>query len=353
MCKSQKFLNSRAYQSQPKTGIFSAMPASLSAGIALVAIATFLAYLPCLNGRFVLDDDVLLMDNSLIQSQDGLHRFWCTAQPMDFWPATSTTFWIEWRLWGPSPGGYHVTSLILHILESLLIWIILRRLSILGAFLAALIFAVHPVNVESVAWISQRKNLVAMLCFQLSILWYFKAGIADGRKDATPSRSHGGPWERDVVLWYCLSLAAFVLAMLGKGSAAVLPVLLLMIVWWLRGLARRDFVRTAPFFLIALLLTAVNVWFQTHGAEIVTRSADFGQRLLVAAAWCGSIFTRPFCRWIWPLFTGNGRSKQAVRYGGFHSCRPWPLQPCCGDTDEPGAGRYCLPGCFTARPLRR
>ncbi len=259
-------------------------------------IAVFLVYLPCLNGRFVMDDDTMVTDNALIQSQDGLYRFWCTAQAIDFWPATNTTFWIEWRLWGNNPGGYHTTSLILHVLESLLIWLILRRLSVPGAFLAALIFAVHPVNVESAAWIAQRKNITAMLFFLLSILWYLKAvqradtQTAPGHlKDNHRETASGFPHPSSFILhpssldfWYWLSLAAFVLAMLGKGSAAVLPVLLLVIICWLRPLTRWDFLRTAPFFLVAILLTAVNVWFQTHGGEAITRSADFIQRLLGA-----------------------------------------------------------------------
>ncbi len=95
---------------------------------------------------------------------------------------TNTTFWIEWRLWEMNPTGYHVTNLILHIVEALLIWLILRKLSIPGAFLAAMIFALHPVNVESVAWIAQRKNMMAMLFFLLSILWYLKARNAHGNR---------------------------------------------------------------------------------------------------------------------------------------------------------------------------
>ncbi|MGA2059858.1 MAG: tetratricopeptide repeat protein [Thermoguttaceae bacterium] len=286
MFKRKTVSHKYAARARPETTISSVLPLGMPVGAAIIVVAAFLAYIPCLSGRFVLDDDVFLTDNPLIQATDGPYRYWCTSEAMDFWPATSTTLWIEWRLWESSPTGYHVTSLILHVAESLLIWIILRRLTIPGAFFAALLFAVHPVNVESVAWISQRKNIMAMLFFLLSILWYLKADMPTARVGTAPIRSHGGPWEREngqrLNLYYWLSLAAFVLAMLGKGSAAVLPVLLLGIVWWMRPLTRRDLLCTAPFFLISALLTAVNVWFQTHGAEIVTRSDGFTQRLLGA-----------------------------------------------------------------------
>ncbi|MGD0517575.1 MAG: tetratricopeptide repeat protein [Thermoguttaceae bacterium] len=221
---------------------------------------------------------------------------------------TNTMFWIEQRLWGRNTTGYHLTNGVLHIVESLLIWIILRKLSIPGAFLAAMLFAVHPVNVESVAWIAQRKNVLAMLFLLLSILWYLKSDMPRAGVGTTPARSHGGPWERVTSPWpmapspwplfYWLSLAAFVLAMLSKGSAAVLPVLLLVIVRWPRpqgtvpilvstkmGLSpyfRRDLLRTAPFFAVAAALTVVNVWFQMRSADTAIRNADFVERLLGA-----------------------------------------------------------------------
>ncbi|MGA2063166.1 MAG: tetratricopeptide repeat protein, partial [Thermoguttaceae bacterium] len=236
----------------------------------------------------------LLTKNACIGSPDGLYQFWCTAKAEDYWPVTNSSLWIEWRLWGMNSAGYHVANLILHAAEALLIWIILRRLSIPGAFWAALIFAVHPVNVESVAWISQRKNMMAMLFFLLSILWYLKADMTRASVGLAPARSHGGPGELEKTFssfilhpssfhfCYWLSLAAFVLAMLSKGSAVILPVLLLGIVWWLRPLIRLDLMRTAPFFLVAMALAAVNMWFQTHGTAIVIRTASFSQRLLGA-----------------------------------------------------------------------
>ncbi len=253
-------------------------------------VAVVLAYLPALRGGFLLDDNLLLTDNPLIKAPDGLYRFWFTIEPQDYWPMTNTTLWIEWRLWGMNPIGYHVVNLALHIAASLLIWIGLRKLSIPGAFLAALIFAVHPVNVESVAWISQRKNMLVILFFLLSILWYLKADVL------SPSPYHFS--RPRTGRWYWLSLLAFLLAMLSKGSVAVMPVLLLGIIWWRRtgtvpifasakmglspSVSRWDIVRTMPFFIIAVVLTGVNLWFQTHGSGEVIRTASFAQRLLGA-----------------------------------------------------------------------
>ena len=289
---------SETHRSPARSEIFRspALLLGVPAGVALVVVCAFLAYFPSLNGGFILDDDLLLTENQIIKASDGLYRIWCTTESTDYWPMTYTTLWIEWRLWGMNSTAYHITNLILHIIEALLIWIILRKMSIPGAFLAAIIFAVHPVNVESVAWISQRKNMMAMLFFLLSILCYL-----------IHSSRHSHP------LWYWLSLATFVLAMLSKGSVAVLPVLLLGIVWWRRpgtvpifagdcpdfctakmGLSpwgtlsvyKRDLLRIAPFFLVAFVLAGVNVWFQTHGTEQVLRNVNFTERLLGA---CGVV----------------------------------------------------------------
>ena len=250
-------------------------PASktLAAG-ALIVVLTCVAYLPAMQGGFIWDDDELVTDNALVHAPDGLYRLWFTDQPIDYWPLTYTSFWFEWRLWGMHPTGYHVTNVLLHIAAAFLIWAILHRLSIPGAFLAALLFAVHPVNVESVAWIAQRKNTLAIVFFLLSILWYLSA---------EERRAKFSNW-----LWYGLSLLAFLLAMLSKGSVAILPVLLLGIVWWQRRrITIADLLRTMPFFAVAIILAAVNVWFQKHGADAVFREANFAQRLsgAVAAVW--------------------------------------------------------------------
>jgi tetratricopeptide (TPR) repeat protein len=244
--------------------------------VVLIVAATSLAYLPALTGGFILDDNILLTDNSLIKASNGLSRIWFTTDAIDYWPLFNSAFWVQWRLWGTHPTGYHVTNLLLHIGAALLIWAILRRLAAPGAFLAALLFAVHPVNVESVAWISQCKGVLAMLFFLASIRCYLQTETGLPLKRGAPRTAPAR--------WYSLSLAAFVLAMLSKGSVAMLPVVLLVILWWLRPVTRHDLVRTAPFFLVSIVLTCVNLWFQTHGAHSEIRHAGPVERVLGAAA---------------------------------------------------------------------
>jgi protein O-mannosyl-transferase len=245
-------------------------------GAVFLASTVAITYWPALSGDFVLDDRQL-MSSELITSPDGLGRIWFTAEGDDFWPVTSTTFWVEWRLWGLRPAGYHVVNVVLHIAACLLLWRILNVFEIPGAFLAALLFAVHPVNVESVAWIAQRKNTLAMVFFLLSILSYlrFDLGAPASLRPATDThrRPAADSW------WYWLSLAAGLLAMLSKGSVIILPAVLLLLIWWRRPVTWSDALRLAPFCVLAMILTYVNMWFQTHGREIVLRDVTFAQRL--------------------------------------------------------------------------
>jgi tetratricopeptide (TPR) repeat protein len=247
----------------------------------LLVTGTIVAYLPVWHAGLIWDDRSLVLDNSLIHRADGLYQFWFSTHPVDYYPMTSTILWVEWRLWGANPMGYHVINVLLHALSAVLLWRVLQELKLPGAWLAAAIFAVHPVNVESVAWIAERKNVLAMVFFLLSLLWYLRldpAPVADG---AAPQDL---PAQR---CWYWLSLAAFLLALLSKTVVAPMPLVLLGLIWWRQGrVQRRDVWRTLPFFAAAVGVGLISFWFQSHraiGSDIV-RTDSFWARL-AGAGW--------------------------------------------------------------------
>jgi protein O-mannosyl-transferase len=261
---------------------------AIAAGALLLCCVTVIAYLPALRSGFIWDDDLLVTGNNLLKSASGLHKIWFTTEPSDYWPVTLTAFWVQWHLWGLNAMGYHAVNVALHIVEALFLWAILRRLRIPGAFLGAFLFAVHPVNVETVAWISELKNLTAMLFFLASI-WFFLGAEEVAQALATAERSGDGSLPAVVenaggTPALLLSLLCFTLGMLSKGSVAILPLILLGIIRWHRRIDRRDLIRLAPFFVVSAVLVAVDVWFQRHGTAEVIRTAGFLDRLPGAGA---------------------------------------------------------------------
>ena len=242
-------------------------PWPVPAAVSLLVL-TFVVYLPALQGGFVWDDSTHLLDNVVLQ-ENGLARVWFTAASANYWPLTWTSYWLEHQLWGLHPTGYHVVNVLIHALSVLLIWLILTRLKVPGAWLAALLFAIHPVNVESVAWISQRKNTLSLLFYLAALSCYLHFDEQAGRR------------------WYWFAVGGFLLAMLSKGAVVTLPVVLLLCAWWLRGTIRRqDVTYSLPFFAIAALMSAVEIWFQYVRAigEHVVRDDSLLARL-AGAGW--------------------------------------------------------------------
>jgi tetratricopeptide (TPR) repeat protein len=247
----------------------------------LLVLITVLAYLPALRNGFVWDDDHYVTDNLELRTPAGLASIWFTPTSAShlyhqYYPLVHTTYWLEYQLWALDPLGYHLVNVLLHALCSVLLWRVLTALQVPGALFAALVFAVHPVQVESVAWITERKNVLSGV-FQLAsgLAWLRFAGLDAQRKDAE------GRWH-----WYWAALALFAGALLSKTVACTLPVAALILLWWKRGRVRlRDAALLVPFVVLGLALGLTTVWLEQTSVGAVGAEWDLSlaERVLVAA----------------------------------------------------------------------
>src|SRR5881398_1716151 len=219
--------------------------------VLVLAAVTILAYRPAWNGGFLWDDDAYVTNNELLTAPDGLRRIWFSFDsPSQYFPLVYTTFRIERALWGLNPAGYHVVNVLLHVANALLVWRLLARLRVPGAWLAGAIFALHPVQVESVAWITERKNVLMGFFFLLTLLAWIV--FIDERTKR--------PWP-----FYGLALVFYVLALSAKSTACTLPAALLLILWLQkRRINTRRLIQILPFVILGMGMGLLAVWWERY-----------------------------------------------------------------------------------------
>src|SRR5213595_2627437 len=225
--------------------IFSSRARALVFAVVLAAVTIF-AYRPAWHGGFLWDDDAYIINNELLTAPHGWQRIWFSLDsPSQYFPFTYSTFRIEHALWGLNTTGYHWVNLLLHSGNELLVWAVLARLRVPGAWLAAAIFALHPVQVESVAWITERKNVLMGFFFLLTLFAWI----------AFTDESTRRPWR-----FYVLAMILYALALSAKTTACALPAALLLILWLQKKPINAErILQIVPFFLLGLGMGLVAV----------------------------------------------------------------------------------------------
>jgi tetratricopeptide (TPR) repeat protein len=244
----------------------------------LLFCLVFLIYVPSFSSSFIWDDDDYVTENSTLRSLSGLRRIWLEPEATpQYYPMVFTTFWVECHLWGLSPAGYHLVNAALHAGNAVGVWLILRRLAVPGAWFAAALFGLHPVHVESVAWVTERKNLLSA-SFYLLALWQFLAWVESPIEVDRPFRTRD---LRSYVLGFCF----FIGALLSKSVTCSLPAVLLLLRCWKVGRIRlRDVGPLVPLFVVGALLAFNTARLErAHvGAAGAAFSWTIAERFLIA-----------------------------------------------------------------------
>lgn len=250
----------------------------------LLSIITLAAYKPAWNGQPIWDDDHHITGTDL-RSTNGLTRIWTDlGATQQYYPVVHSVFWLEYHLWGDSTLGYHLVNILLHCLAVWLLFGILRRLAIPGPWFVAAIFALHPVQVESVAWISELKNTLSGVFFFATILAYLK--FASERKRSS----------------FAIAIGLFVLGLMSKSVVATLPASLLVVFWWRRGRLdwKQDVVPLLPFFVIGIGSGLFTAWVEQKliiAGEESAFALTLVERLLVA----GRVVWFYLGKIVWPV----------------------------------------------------
>jgi protein O-mannosyl-transferase len=283
----------------------------LGAGAGLIVLVTLVSYIPAMRGGFIWDDDDYVINNPTLRTAEGLRRIWCeVGATMQYYPMVFSSFWAEYQLWGLQPFGYHLVNVLLHAANALLLWVVLRRLRVPGAWLAAAVFAVHPVHVESVAWITERKNVLSGFFYLAALLAYLRFSPPD--EEARPGGRRWG--------FYVLAWILFAGALLSKTVTCTLPAALLILLWWKRSrLTPGDMLPLVPMFVAGAImgLTTAAVEKRHVGAEGPEWAFSIADRFLIAghAVWfyLGKLLWPSQLTFIYPRWAVNsGQWQQYV-----------------------------------------
>jgi len=249
---------------------------SRATAAAVLILLTIVTYVPALRNGFVWDDDAYVTNNQALRSLAGLDSIWFKPRATSqYYPLAFTSFWAEYHLWKLQPLGYHLINILLHALNAVLLWALLRRLEVPGAWWAAAVFAVHPVMVESVAWIMEQKSVLSCTFYLLAALAYLRF-----RPLADKAGARGCDWR-----FYPLVLVLFLCALLSKTVTCSLPAVLVLLIWWKRGrVEKHDVLALIPLFVLGATLGLTTAWLEKHhvGATGADWSLSFGQRCLLA-----------------------------------------------------------------------
>lgn len=251
-------------------GISSSRPLVLLGAVSLFAL-TILSYRPAWHGDFIWDDDRYVTHNTLLTAPDGLRRIWFSLDaPSQYFPLAYTVLRIERSLWNLNSTGYHWVNILFHFCNALLVWRLLSRLNVPGSWLAATIFAIHPVQVESVAWISELKNVLMGFFFLLTLLAWIE--YADPRNQRRPG-------------FYAAALVFYFFALAAKSTACTLPAALFLILWWKKKpIGRRAIIEISPFVVLALCSGILATWWEHfHQGTRVLVSLPPVDRMLIAS----------------------------------------------------------------------
>lgn len=264
----------------------------------LLVLAVMAVYQPVWHAGFIWDDDAYVTKNPLLVAPDGLKRIWFSMDsPSQYFPLTYTMFRLERSVWGLQPSGYHWVNILLHAANAILVWSLLSRLMIPGAWLAAALFALHPVQVETVAWISERKNVLSLLFYLLAMLSWVRFVEKSANQD----------WKH-----YAAALLFYVLALCAKTTACTLPAAMSLVLWlkhW--PINRARLLQLLPFILLGLGMGLVTIWWEKfhQGTQGNVFSMDPLQRILLAsrAIWfyAGKLFWPVDLTFSYPRWTIN------------------------------------------------